>query len=773
MTTVEPRDMSRGSSPTTAALRWQRVRADIPDMLLWALLGGYVLGLAQHGEDFEPVVDGWLGSLTTLLPAMVLLTRAWHRRGAERRELLLLGAGALIWSLGAVYFVLASAQGGTPPFPSWGDVGFLCFPPLVFAAVASRVRRELNGVQGSVWLDSALGALGAAAGLAVLLGPMMGAASGGPLVAVVATAYPLADLLLVATVVGAIAACGLRPGRSWLWLLAGLLVFTAADVVFSLRVSYDTFTLGTPVDALWSLGLTALATGARHHSPASTPTARGDNRAALAVPALATLVALAVLVLGRWVPLSPVATGLATVTLLAAAVRTQLAFRQLLRLYYLGEQARTDTLTGLGNRRALHEHLQPRLSANPPEHMAILLVDLDHFKEINDTLGHHVGDELLRQVGARMTPALRPTDLLVRLGGDEFAVVLDAATGDHPQQVAHRLLDQLAEPFHLDGVPLRIGASIGVAVCPEHADDSNGLLQRADVAMYAAKAAGGGVRRYDPALDQHSRERLRTVEELRIALDSDQLTVHYQPQCDVASGAVVGLEALVRWRHPLRGLLSPDQFLPLAERTGLMPALTAQVLGHAVRQCRQWRLDGLDVGVSVNLSASSLLDQRLPEQVSWLLTSNDLPAGALTLELTETTLMADPDQCKATLVRLKELGVWLSIDDYGTGYCSLSYLQNLPVDELKLDRLFLINLQNSRNAAIVRSTIDLAHALELRLVAEGVEDQQSLDLLRQFGCDTAQGYHLSRPLPAAAMTSWLREQPDTRPTAGLPMNFLR
>ena len=242
----------------------------------------------------------------------------------------------------------------------------------------------------------------------------------------------------------------------------------------------------------------------------------------------------------------------------------------------------------------------------------------------------------------------------------EFAIVVDSSTPGSADLVAQRLLDRLADPFHLDGVPLRIAASIGIALCPEHAGDTNGLLQRADVAMYAAKAAGGGVRGYDPARDQHSRERLRTLEELRDALDADQLTVHYQPQCDVATGAVVGVEALVRWQHPTRGLLYPDMFLPLVEQTGLMPALTTAVLTQAVRQCRQWRLDGLDVGVSVNLSASSLLDQRLPEQVARLLTSEDLPAHALTLELTENTLMVDADQCRRTLVTLKQLGVWLS-----------------------------------------------------------------------------------------------------------------
>jgi diguanylate cyclase (GGDEF)-like protein len=588
----------------------------------------------------------------------------------------------------------------------------------------------------------------------------------------------LSDLVLVAVVVGITVSCGLRPGRSWLWLLAGLLVFATADVVYALRVAHATYVLGTPLDALWSAGMTMIATSGRLPSGSSDAWVRDERadrdvaggRSTLAVPALATAVALTILVLGRWISVPPIATGLATATLLAAAVRTQLAFRQVVRLYDFGRQARTDSLTDLGNRRALHEHLNPRLLADRPESLAVLLVDLDHFKEVNDALGHDVGDDLLRQVGPRMGRVLEPSDLMVRLGGDEFAVVVGTGAGRAPEQTAQRLLDQLVEPFLLDGVTLRVGASIGIARCPEDAADANGLLRLADVAMYAAKADGGGVRRYDPTRDRHSRERLRMTEELRDALDGEELVVHYQPQCDVGTGVVVGVEALVRWQHPSRGLLPPDAFLPVVERTGLMPALTAVVLRQAVRQCRSWQDQGIDLGVSVNVSASSLLDERLGEQVAALLAEHGLAPGALTLELTENTLMADPERCRATLLRLSEIGVQLSIDDYGTGYCSLSYLQNLPVDELKLDRSFLTDLTHGPGAAIVRSTVDLAHALGLRLVAEGVEDEPSLELLRRSGCDIAQGYHLGRPQPADELTCRLLDgagRPDRAPALRL------
>ncbi len=464
---------------------------------------------------------------------------------------------------------------------------------------------------------------------------------------------------------------------------------------------------------------------------------------------LLILPTLAALIVNVFVPVPPV------ITLLAAALLVVVAwgFRQdtQSQLHQLQRQVRTDPLTGLANRTALYEDLAVRLTG-PGQPFAVLLLDLDRFKEINDSLGHHVGDQLLIEVGQRLRPLLRTQDLFVRLGGDEFAMVVP---GDESLPAARRLLTALAEPFALDGMLVRVGGSLGVARYPEDARDANALLQRADVAMYVAKSAGGGVSPYDPQQDQHSRERLRTVQQLRAALLADELTVYYQPQCDVATGLAVGAEALVRWQHPTRGVLGPERFLPLVEQAGLMPELTRAVLHQAVTQCVAWRTVGLELGVSVNLSASNLLDEDLTEHVVALLAASGLPPGALTLELTENLLLSDPERCLETLLRLKAAGVWLSIDDYGTGYCSLSYLQSLPVDELKLDRSFLTDLEFSRNTSIVRSTVDLAHDLGLRVVAEGVEDAAGLDLLRQLQCDTAQGFFLSRPMTAAAMTAWL------------------
>ena len=375
-----------------------------------------------------------------------------------------------------------------------------------------------------------------------------------------------------------------------------------------------------------------------------------------------------------------------------------------------------------------------------------------------------MGDQLLRQIGPRLAAQLRPDDLLARVGGDEFAVLLADTDLASATSVAQRLLAALEEPFDLDGVALHVDASIGLALCPEHADTPIALLQRADVAMYQAKASHHGWQPYAFGGQEQARDRLQTIEDLRAALDHDELVVHYQPKIDPRSRKVVGVEALVRWAHPTHGLLYPDRFLPLAEQTGLMRQLTLIVLQTALRQGQAWRGEGLDLPVAVNLSVANLLDAHLARQVGDLLASLRLPARALELELTEDTLMADPVRSKQTLADLRALGLRLAVDDYGTGYSSLAYLQELAIDELKLDKSFTLRMtQDAGAAAIVRTTIDLAHSLGLTMVAEGVENETALAELARLGCDLAQGYHISKPLPAEQLTSWLQARLQPQP----------
>jgi diguanylate cyclase (GGDEF)-like protein len=430
--------------------------------------------------------------------------------------------------------------------------------------------------------------------------------------------------------------------------------------------------------------------------------------------------------------------------------------------------ARHDVLTALPNRAYLLEQLEAALHGDGrgEASVAVLLIDLDRFKEINDTLGHETGDELLQQVGSRIGEQLERSGLagsssVARLGGDEFAVLL-TDVGDTAPSVAARLLDSLHHPFEIDGIELAVEASIGLAWAPDHADEAGALLRHADVAMYEAKEHRGAYAVYDSRSDISSLGRITLLNELRQALDEDQLVLHYQPKEELSDGSVRSVEALVRWHHPERGIIPPSEFLPLVEQTGLITALTRRVLDEAVRQLRVWGDEGRDLSVSINLSARNLVDHALPDLVAERLATHGVDPRRLEVEVTETNAMTDPARASESLRRLAALGVSVSVDDYGTGYSSLSYLRSLPVDTLKIDRSFVTPmLVDEGNAVIVRSTIELAHNLGLRVVAEGVEDEATREALAMLGCHFAQGYYLSKPLPADALVDLLdRRRPS-------------
>jgi diguanylate cyclase len=431
------------------------------------------------------------------------------------------------------------------------------------------------------------------------------------------------------------------------------------------------------------------------------------------------------------------------------------------------QQALSDALTGLPNRILLHDRTGQAIRQADRELVpaALLLLDLDRFKEVNDTLGHHYGDQLLIQVGERLRAALRQVDTVARLGGDEFAVLLPRIeTAEGAVTVANKLQAALEEPFVLEGLALEVEASIGLALYPEHGNDPDELLQRADIAMYAAKQAHAGFVLFDPKLDQHSPRRLALLGELRRAIEHQQLVLHYQPKVDAHTRRVLGVEALVRWQHPTHGLIPPDEFIPLAERTGLITPLTHHVLDAALRQCRAWQQAGHELTVAVNISTRRLLDLALPDEVAGLIAACQVPARLLVLEITESTIMTDPTRALEVLGRLNEMGVQLAIDDFGIGYSSMAYLKSLPVHELKVDRSFVAQMtSNTSDAVIVRSTVDLGRNLGLRVVAEGVEDQTTWHELDALGCDAIQGYHVSRPVPADDLTSWLTQQQAATP----------
>jgi diguanylate cyclase (GGDEF)-like protein/PAS domain S-box-containing protein len=423
-------------------------------------------------------------------------------------------------------------------------------------------------------------------------------------------------------------------------------------------------------------------------------------------------------------------------------------------------QAQHDELTDLPNRNLLRIRVEEAFVAHRQHGspLALLLLDLDRFKEVNDTLGHRVGDTLLQQIGQRLERALQPTDLVARLGGDEFAVLLAGADVTRATQVADDLVRVLLTPFVLEGQPIAVDASIGIAVAPEHGRDADTLLRCADVAMYQAKETGAGPSIYRADLDRHSPDRLALLGELRSAIEQDALLLHYQPKLDMRDGSLVGVEALVRWQHPFRGFLSPGEFIPLAEKTGLIYPLTRWVLDAALQQQQAWHAQGLDLSMAVNLSRRMLHDPHLPETVAQLLARWEVAPGSLVLEITESSLMSDPQRTSENLTQLRGLGVRMSIDDFGTGYSSLASLKNLSVDELKIDQSFVQAMATDASArAIVRAIIDLADALKLTVVAEGVEDIASWDVLASLGCDIAQGYVLSPPIAAAEFEAWVAQ----------------
>jgi diguanylate cyclase (GGDEF)-like protein len=466
-----------------------------------------------------------------------------------------------------------------------------------------------------------------------------------------------------------------------------------------------------------------------------------------------------ILFVGSLESIGHAALALAAATLIAAGIRSAISLTSLRALTESRRrQAITDQLTGLGNRRALFQLLDDYFAEQAdadaiPRTLAFLFVDLNGFKEVNDSFGHPAGDDLLHQLGTRLRGSLREQDLFVRFGGDEFAVALLDANADYAATVAARLTSRLEEPFMLEAVRAKISASIGIAVVPDDANNTNDLMRCADLAMYRAKLAGKCFAIYQEDLDGVG-NRMRLVEELRDAIMQRQLELHYQPQVDLGSGEIVAVEALIRWDHPRLGYIPPLEFLPLAEEAGLMAELTTLGLDTALGQCAEWRNDGQEVTVSVNISAGSLVDPAFPPLVERLLGSHNLPPEALVLELTETTAIADFERSKQTIQRLRDLGVIVSVDDFGAGVTSLAYLSSLAVGELKLDRSFITELGTAdagRVTALIRSTIDLAHSLGLRVVAEGVEDTSSLTVLSNLGCDLAQGYLISKPKPAAEL----------------------
>jgi diguanylate cyclase (GGDEF)-like protein len=429
----------------------------------------------------------------------------------------------------------------------------------------------------------------------------------------------------------------------------------------------------------------------------------------------------------------------------------------------LQHQALYDALTDLPNRTLFDDRLQQTILFARREQAAFALInmDLNRFKDINDSLGHEAGDRVLQEVAVRVRGVLRDSDTVARMGGDEFNILLPTtADGEGAKAVVKKILAALDEPLDWGGRQIEIGGSLGIALFPEHAMDSTGLTRAADAAMYAAKQAQDGFRLYSAEIERNADDRLALQADLRRAITNHELVLHFQPKIDCATNAIGGAEALVRWQHPQHGLLYPDRFIALAEETGLIKPLTLEVLDLAIRQCKAWQQQGLILSVAVNASAYNIQDPGFPAQVLQVLERYSLPSRLLELEMTETAVLTEPERAITCIRELGQHGIQVSIDDFGTGYSSISSLKELLVAKIKIDRSFVRDMTSShRDAVIVRSTIELGHNLGLKVVAEGVENEGAWEELKNLGCDSAQGFHMARPLDAEKFLDWLRQSP--------------
>jgi diguanylate cyclase (GGDEF)-like protein len=694
--------------------------------------------------------------------AALVCLLAVRRPGADRLAWAALAAAILLGILGNLVYTLVIARMDEEPFPSVADLFYLAYYLPLYVALVALIRTRVSRFHASMWLDGVVGALGAGAvSVAVMLGPALELTDGTPAAVITSLAYPIADVVLLALLVAVGAILGVRSDRVLLLLAAAIVANLVGDIVFLDLATQGIYVEGGPLDLTWLVAVTLMAVAA--HVGGVAPTDRPGTATTrvgwrvLALPLACNVASLVVLGFDAGNRFNPAAGWLAVGCVLAALARVAITFREVRAFNEVKEQARTDELTGLPNRRALFEQVTTALGmASAQRPAALLLLDLDGFKEVNDSLGHHAGDQLLRQIGPRLRQALRSDELLARLGGDEFAVLMPDAGLDQAEALAARLRELILQPITVEGIRLHVGVSIGVASAPVPAATVEELLRCADIAMYAAKAGRSGVTVYVPDPSGGTGDRLRTMEELRTALGRhDELEVYLQPQVSLPGGEAVGAEALVRWRHPVRGLLTPADLLPAAEQAGLLRPLADAVLELSLTAAARWWPERA-VPVSVNLSAADVTDLDLPGKVAQALVRHGLPASALTLELVEDTLMADPERGRQVLGELRRLGVRTSIDDYGTGYSSLAYLRHLPADELKLDRSLTYDVDTDpRAAAIVRHTVALAHELGISLVAEGIEDAATGAALAELGCDVAQGYAIARPMPVDDFLDWL------------------
>ena len=770
MTVIEATDTSTTQRSPRIMRQIASNRAQfITQILAVVAVGVYgvsLLGAPQVPTDQSTSIYSWLNHLATLLPLIPVAVRV-RRRQRLRGAWLTMGAGVLLFNLASLLGVAAVSSLARFDTPTLRDALYALSYLAVALAVAVVMQQSFGPRANSVRLDGIIAGLALASLASLYWFGQYIEIRGRSLLSEFNIFNPILVMVLMVLLGAGLVPKHFHTDTTTSLLLLGLTSFFTGDIIQLNHLAFDPHTSAVLVSISRPLGLCCFALAAwprrdrRAEFRATMVVARGLNLIPVIFGALST----AILAISINRPASEstrlMALGSLSLVILRMVI-TQGEVRQLGRSNFV--EARTDHVTGLSNRRAFLEDGEAKLaSLRPHQQLGIVLIDLDGFKEVNDSIGHAYGDELLKVIGQRFASKIAERGSVARLGGDEFAYTFVVDASVDPVASANELALTLSNPVSLDGTKVRVSASVGVAIWPQHGTTHAELLRSADVAMYEAKRSHGGVCVYRDEIDLNSRERLSLINELRTAIERRRLVLHFQPTQDLRTDTVHGVEALVRWQHPTLGLLQPDDFIPLAERVGLIVPLTRTVLDLAITELARLERNGHLLQMSVNISQWDLMDEHLAESIDRMLQWYDIAPQRITLEVTESSLSQDPVRAKRSLCTLRAAGVKVSIDDFGVGYSSMSQLLELPVDELKIDKSFVLALESdSRAIALIRSIIEMARALDIMVIAEGVENPDSLESLRRVGTDVIQGDYFARPLTSEELDAFLARAATTR-----------
>jgi len=733
------------------------LRLQVAIGLLLAAYWGSTIFVHRPASGYNTIWDGWIYTIAESSPIVPLLlcARRWRRL---RWGWVAMAAGIALYTAGDLVWTFHDQNLNPIPAPAPSDALYLSAYAAFIFGVTLLTQGAFGRVHASVRIDGAISGL-AIASLAGLLWftPLL-RASGHPLQVAVDIAYPVGDLVLIVLLVAGLAPVRYRPNWSTALLLMGATWFVVGDIVYLNQSTAGTYTPGTPLDATWITGMFFYGLAASARDRRGARAVQTSDRSVLrmnVVPVASGLVSLAVITASIDLHRSAVVAffALASIFLVIVRIWTESASNY--------EEARTDDLTRLPNRRLFLEHVQSKLYEGGTDPTGIILIDLDDFKRINDTLGHGAGDELLCIIGRRLENRLGTRGTLARLGGDEFACAARVTNEQGLVSIARDLTAALTEPFVIEGVTVRVSASVGVTISSDKASTAGELLRSADVAMYEAKRTQSGVSAYRAGRDDNSRDQLVITADLPEAIHAQDFLMYYQPLLDMHTSRVRGVEALIRWQHPELGLLSPDRFLPIAERAGLGPQITRVVLEKALADGAQLHLRGHNLHIRVNISRFDVIDTRLPDEIERRLAFYRFPHDHLTLEISESALPSDFELAEHRVDELRTMGLRVSIDDFGTGYSSMSRLLSQSIDEIKIDRSFVFQMCSDRRAqAIVRASIELARALDVTVVAEGIESEEVFRSLQCVGTDIGQGNYISKPLTVAQLDEFVSRPND-------------